>query len=116
MRTQAVFIPGSIEEQGGKTMELVITDRRMYYAVKRVMDILIAGLLLIVTLPIMTLAAILIFIYSPGPIFFIQERVGAKRSTRGRTTTWQPTRFRCFKFRTMRINADSSVHQAYVRA
>lgn len=116
MRTQTVFIPGPVEEQGGKTTELVITDRRTYYAAKRVMDILIAGLLLIVMLPIMALAAILIFVYSPGPVFFIQERVGAKRLTRGRTTTWEPTRFRCFKFRTMRINADASVHRAYVRA
>jgi lipopolysaccharide/colanic/teichoic acid biosynthesis glycosyltransferase len=116
MRTQTIFIPDSVEEQGGTTMELSITDRRTYYAVKRVMDILMAGLLLIVTLPIMALAAVLIFIYSPGPIFFIQERVGAKRTTRGRTTVWEPMRFRCFKFRTMRLNADASVHQAYIRA
>src|SRR5512141_312768 len=80
MRTQTIFIPDSVEEQGGTTMELSITDRRTYYAVKRVMDILMAGLLLIVTLPIMALAAVLIYIYSPGPIFFIQERVGAKRT------------------------------------
>jgi lipopolysaccharide/colanic/teichoic acid biosynthesis glycosyltransferase len=40
---------------------------------------------------------------SNGPVFFRQERVGY----RGR-------RFRCYKFRTMTVGADSSAHQAYL--
>lgn len=39
---------------------------------------------------------------SPGPVFFCQERVGL----RGR-------RFKIFKFRTMTVNADATVHQSH---
>jgi exopolysaccharide production protein ExoY len=41
---------------------------------------------------------------SPGPVFFRQERIGH----RGR-------RFRIYKFRTMRVNADCAVHQDYFK-
>jgi lipopolysaccharide/colanic/teichoic acid biosynthesis glycosyltransferase len=41
---------------------------------------------------------------SPGPIFFRQERIGHL----GR-------RFKIYKFRTMRVDADTSVHQTYCR-
>lgn len=116
MRTQIISVPGPVDEYGGKSVQIISTDRRAYYAAKRVMDVLLAVLLLLFALPLMLLAAIAIFIYSPGPIFFIQERMGARRVTRGKTTTWEPARFRCFKFRTMKINADTAVHQAYIRA
>jgi lipopolysaccharide/colanic/teichoic acid biosynthesis glycosyltransferase len=97
-------------------MQIVTADRRIYYAVKRVLDVLLASALLLVLFPIMVLAGLAIFIYSPGPIFFIQERVGARRRTRGKSITWEPVKFRCLKFRTMKVNADSAVHQAYIRA
>jgi lipopolysaccharide/colanic/teichoic acid biosynthesis glycosyltransferase len=97
-------------------MELVITDRRAYYIMKRIMDISIALVLLVLVLPIMLLAAIAIVLYSPGPVFFVQERVGARRHTRGKTTTWEPVTFRCLKFRTMKCNADPSIHKAYIQA
>jgi lipopolysaccharide/colanic/teichoic acid biosynthesis glycosyltransferase len=32
------------------------------------------------------------------------------------TLSWKKVNFQCYKFRTMRINADSSVHQAYIKA
>jgi len=41
---------------------------------------------------------------SPGPVFFRQERVGL----RGR-------RFKIYKFRTMNVGADTSVHQTYLK-
>jgi lipopolysaccharide/colanic/teichoic acid biosynthesis glycosyltransferase len=40
---------------------------------------------------------------SNGPVFFRQERVG-----------YRGKRFRCYKFRTMTVGADSSAHQAYL--
>ena len=116
MRAQGTLIRVPLEDQGGTTMGVIAMDRRAYYAVKRLMDLAIAVPLLILALPIMLAAALAIFIYSPGPILFIQERVGARRVTRGTATLWEPVRFRCFKFRTMKINADSAVHQAYIRA
>ncbi len=116
MRAQAVPRASSVQEYGGTTLELITTDRRAYYALKRGMDVGLALILLVLTSPIMLLAAIAIFIYSPGPIFFIQERVGARRHTRGKTTAWEPFNFRCFKFRTMKCNADPSIHKAYIQA
>jgi lipopolysaccharide/colanic/teichoic acid biosynthesis glycosyltransferase len=80
------------------------------------MDFVIAFILLVLLSPLMLLVAITIFIYSPGPILFKQERVGAKRQSHGGRSSWKRANFQCYKFRTMKINADPSVHQAYVKA
>jgi lipopolysaccharide/colanic/teichoic acid biosynthesis glycosyltransferase len=80
------------------------------------MDLVIAGVLLILLLPIMILVGIAIFVYSPGPIFYVQERVGAKWHFRAGSITWEPVTFHCLKFRTMKKNADSAVHKQYVQA
>jgi len=81
-----------------------VCDRRMapLPAWKRGLDIL--GCL--AALPLLALstffAAVLIRIASPGPIFFLQERVGY----RGR-------RFNLYKFRTMHVTADVTTHQTH---
>lgn len=98
------------------TFLLVSENRRLYYALKRILDIVISTILLMLFLPLMVLIAFLIFLYSPGPIFFIQERVGAQRQLDGGNFCWKRVVFRCYKFRTMKINADSAIHQAYVSA
>lgn len=95
---------------------LVPEDRNVYYFVKRLMDLSIAFFLLLAVSPLMILIAIAILLYSPGPVFFVQERVGAKRQMRGKYSYWQRVTFPCYKFRTMRSDADSSIHQAYIRA
>ena len=64
-------------------------------AVKRAMDIAIAGLFLILFAPVLLLIAIAIKLDSRGRVFFAQERVGRG----GR-------RFRLYKFRTMVIDAE----------
>jgi exopolysaccharide biosynthesis polyprenyl glycosylphosphotransferase len=64
-------------------------------AVKRAVDILIAGAALVLTAPFLILLGILIWLDSPGPALYIAERVGRK----GR-------RFQCYKLRTMIVNAD----------
>lgn len=95
---------------------LVSENRTIYYTVKRIMDFVLAFILLILLSPLMLFSAIAIFIYSPGPILFKQERVGARRKLHGRCFYWKMENFQCYKFRTMKINADTSVHQAYVKA
>jgi len=95
---------------------LTSENRNVYYTVKRVMDFLLAFIMLVLFSPLMLFVAILIFIYSPGPIFFKQERVGAKRQLHGNHYHWKMVNFQCYKFRTMKVNADTSVHQAYVKA
>lgn len=67
---------------------------------KRGLDLFCIFLSLPVLLPLSIVIAILIKLASKGPVFFAQERVGH----RGR-------RFKCFKFRTMRVGNDISVHQ-----
>jgi len=62
----------------------------LYPVLKRVMDLLIASFLLILTLPLWVIIAIGIKLDSKGPVFFKQERVGYK----GR-------KFILYKFRTM---------------
>lgn len=97
-------------------LRLVDADRRVYYAVKRVLDILLAAFLLILLLPLMAIVALSIYIYSPGPIFFSQKRVGAVRKIDGKFILWERKDFNCYKFRTMRLNADTTIHQAYIKA
>jgi exopolysaccharide biosynthesis polyprenyl glycosylphosphotransferase len=59
-------------------------------AIKRVIDVVVAIILLLVLSPLFLLTALLIKLYSPGPVFFIQERVGLNKR-----------RFNLLKFRTM---------------
>ena len=45
-------------------------------ALKRCLDLMGAATLLVVSAPLMFLAAILIKLYSPGPVLFGQKRIG----------------------------------------
>ncbi len=116
MCAQAVDRLPAAAEYAGVVSPLITDDRRAYYALKRAMDVIVSGILLIFLLPVMILVGIAIVIYSPGPMFFVQQRVGAKRRGQGKSTNWEPATFPCFKFRTMKLNADSAVHEAYIRA
>jgi sugar transferase (PEP-CTERM system associated) len=65
-------------------------------AVKRGLDVLLAILALLVTIPLFVLLPILIKLSSSGPVFYRQERVG-----------WQGRRFTILKFRSMRMDAET---------
>jgi exopolysaccharide biosynthesis polyprenyl glycosylphosphotransferase len=67
---------------------------------KRVLDVTLAGLGLVLLAPLWALIALAIKLDSPGPVLFRQERVG-----RGET------RFQCLKFRSMHQDAERVVHQ-----
>jgi len=85
-----------LNRKPGKNYSILsmVRDDSTRYA-KRAIDILGAGTLLLLTLPILVVAAIAIKITSPGPIFFVQDRYGLHRR-----------RFRIFKLRTMVVNAE----------
>jgi len=70
---------------------------------KRGIDVLGAVVLLILFFPLFLMIGVLIKIVSPGPVFFKQKRVG-----------YQGKFFDCLKFRTMTVNADTSMHEQYV--
>ena len=99
-----------------KAASFASKNRRFYHAAKRLMDFTFALILLVILSPLMLVIALLIYIYSPGPIFFIQERVGAKKQTVKGYSYWKRVNFRCYKFRTMHVNADPAIHRAYVKA
>ncbi len=65
------------------------------YLFKRATDFLIAGVLLVATLPIAIVAAVAVRLGSPGPIFYRQRRVGQGGA-----------QFTIWKFRTMFDNAE----------
>jgi Undecaprenyl-phosphate glucose phosphotransferase len=66
-----------------------------YAAAKRLTDIVVAAVALVVFGPLMLLIALLIRLSSPGPILYAQERMGLD----GRT-------FQMLKFRSMRVDAE----------
>ena len=77
----------------------VVLPRRPWYSysstLKRLLDLGLACVVLLATLPLWLAIAVAIKLDSPGPVFFVQERVGF----RGR-------RFRFYKFRTMGHGAE----------
>lgn len=79
-------------------------------AAGRFLAILVAGVLLVLTLPIMLAAAAAVLVFSGRPIFYGHERVGRYRRP-----------FRCWKLRTMepdaerRLRQEPKLHQRYVR-
>src|SRR4051812_12074361 len=77
--------------------------RPLWEAVKRTVDVLGAGLGLIVLSPLLLILAVAIRLDSRGPALFRQERLGRDR---------QP--FRVAKFRTMRPDADDALHREYI--
>lgn len=92
------------------------SEGSLYFTVKRCMDIVLAALLLVLLLPLLLLIAVLIKLDSPGPVVFTQERVGAQLQWFGGKAVWVVRNFPIYKLRSMVQNADSSVHEAYIRA
>jgi len=86
-----------------------------YLLLKRCLDILCAGALIVLLLPVFVLIVILIKIDSDGPVIYKQERVGSKRSWLGYQTIWIIQNFSVYKFRSMIPDADPSLHEAYIR-
>ena len=67
------------------------------YSVKRLMDILLSLLALVLLSPVFLVTAIIVKCTSPGPIFYAQERIGY----RGKP-------FKMHKFRSMYVDAEAS--------
>jgi lipopolysaccharide/colanic/teichoic acid biosynthesis glycosyltransferase len=68
-----------------------------------VFDKIVSLIALIILLPIFLVAAILIKLDSPGPVFFLQERVGKEGKI-----------FKVFKFRTMTVDAPEKTKGRYI--
>ena len=71
---------------------------------KRTIDIAGSFVAILLLSPLLLLVALLIRIVSPGPVLFRQKRVGYLGKV-----------FTMWKFRTMHVNADTTLHQNYLR-
>lgn len=71
---------------------------------KRCLDLALVAMAMPVALPVLAISALWVSLTSPGPVFFVQERVGRG----GR-------RFRCFKLRTMHQGCATATHQGHLQ-
>ncbi len=81
------------------------TASSRYAAIKRLLDLTLAGVAIVALLPVFAVIAVSIVMDSGFPILYRQERVGLD----GR-------RFIMLKFRSMRADADGDVHVKYVQS
>ena len=88
------------------------TSDQFYRLAKRVFDIALSTILLIVLLPLMLLVALAVALDSTGPVIFRQKRVLGDQSL----DDGQPEQnvFEFYKFRTMFQHADQSVHKRHM--
>ncbi|GAB6137367.1 sugar transferase [Halanaerobaculum tunisiense] len=75
-----------------------------YLAIKRLLDIVVSVVGLVVTLPIMLVTAIAIKLESPGPIIFSQTRLGKHGEE-----------FTIYKFRSMMKNAEKNTGAVWAK-
>jgi lipopolysaccharide/colanic/teichoic acid biosynthesis glycosyltransferase len=78
--------------------------KRLPLVIKRAIDVMGSGALLLVLSPFLAAIVALIKLTSKGPVIYKQERLGQFGA-----------RFKCLKFRTMYTNNDPRIHQEYVQ-
>lgn len=74
--------------------------KRFYFIQKRIFDIVVSSILLILLSPLFLIVALLIRLENPGPIFYKSKRVGRNYKV-----------FDFYKFRSMRTDADKLLAQ-----
>ena len=88
-------LPSILKNKETKEYYDILHKKRGYLVLKRIFDIILSTILLIILLPVFIILGIIIKIDSKGPIFYRQERV-----------TKYGKIFKIFKFRTMIVDAD----------
>jgi lipopolysaccharide/colanic/teichoic acid biosynthesis glycosyltransferase len=101
----AAFEAGVATSDRAATSAHPSSRRLVADALRRLRDVLVAGVLLVVLAPLLALIALAIRVDSKGPALFRQRRVG-----RGLQT------FTILKFRTMRSDVDATPHREYVQS
>jgi exopolysaccharide biosynthesis polyprenyl glycosylphosphotransferase len=106
MDVEVVAIPGLFQEMAADAQIFYLADfpvttihrrddRALALLLKRVVDSVLSVMFLILLAPLFLVVSVLIKLNSPGPVFYVSERIGKK----GRV-------FRLWKFRTMKVGAD----------
>lgn len=88
-------LPETMKDESVRPYWNLLLSRRRSLALKRLFDIIVSAVLLVLLSPFFLLLAAAVKIDSPGPVFYRQTRVGRY----GRD-------FKIYKFRTMVSNAD----------
>jgi len=88
----------------------------LYLISKRILDVVVSAVALILLLPIMWLIGLLVKLDSPGPAIYKQKRVGFSRRVDGWQEVWVANTFTIWKFRTMCDGADPEIHRTFVKA
>lgn len=88
-------LPPEMQNDEVKKYYEILKKKQLSLFFKRVFDIVVSSVMLIVLLPVFLILAVAIKIDSPGPVFYRQVRV-----------TQYGRKFRIFKFRSMVQNAD----------
>ena len=88
-------LPEFMKKNEVKVYYDILKKRKTSLFLKRIFDIVMSLLLIVVASPVLLFVAVWIKLDSEGPIFYRQERV-----------TQYGRKFRIFKFRTMVTNAD----------
>jgi len=88
----------------------------LYFTAKHIVDVMVVALSMVFLVPLLAFIALLIKWDSPGPAIFRQERVTAKRRVRNGQVYWEETPFTIYKFRTMRVDAKSTIHRQFIEA
>jgi len=96
-----VILAGSVKMTNiyGALLIEITSDPMPYWqrALKRVMDIVLSFIAVIMLIPFYIFSAIAVKMSSPGPILFLQERVGSNGK-----------QFKIIKFRTMYLNSEAA--------
>lgn len=90
----------------------VLSKDDSYLLAKRLFDIVLATVLLVLLAPVIVLVALAVALDSPGPVIFRQKRVLGEQGLGSGKPDQQVFEF--FKFRSMYHNADQKVHQQYM--
>ena len=88
-------LPHHMQCEEVKSYYEVLKKKKGALVIKRLFDIVVSSVMLVLVSPILVGIALCIKLDSEGPVFYRQERI----TTYGKT-------FRIFKFRTMVVNAD----------
>jgi len=95
------LIVGSVKQQSIFHSPFIVINNRLMpewqYSIKRIGDVVIALIAMIVLSPVYLITAIIVRATSPGPVFYAQERIGLH----GRP-------FRMHKFRSMYVDAEQA--------
>lgn len=95
------FLPSSATVDVIENMRLInlrtnLQDIVFNRALKRAFDVVFSFVIIVLTSPVMLAAALGVWLSSPGPVIFRQERIGKERKP-----------FVMYKFRSMRLNTES---------